>query len=240
MPKRINCNSCSNSSPISQIENNVCLACRVVDEYLTAENANLSNKKPKLTAEEPIFAPNTSQYDAFTQYANYDHDNITFDNIQLTRQEERLKNHACKECGKAFTEKYNLNSHIKQKHTEPQLPCQKCEKKFHFPYLRDNHYKIKHLNQNMFQCPIPDCFLSFGLKGNLKAHINIIHNNMTRFNCQFCEYKCYDKYRITKHTNMHLRSAETHPHKCDTCGLGFKNRSNLSTHIKSNCNPKTN
>jgi Zinc finger, C2H2 type len=230
MPKRINCNSCSNPSPISQIENNVCLACRAVDEYLAAENANLSNKKPKLTAEEPIFAPNTSQYDAFTQYANYDHDNITFDNIQLTRQEEQLKNHTCKECGKSFKEKYNLNAHIKQKHKSLSFKCDICVRYFAYQCQLNRHHELIHMGLKKFQCSI--CYNFFGSNRYLTTHTNIIHHKQ-KYSCEKCGGKFSGMQYFKKHKKLcSIEDRTDNPNQCDICCIVFNRLIDCKNHQK--------
>jgi KRAB domain-containing zinc finger protein len=227
MPKRINCNSCANQFTISQLVNNVCLACRVVDEYLAAENANLSNKKPKLTAETPIFACGEcplkfSIHQAWEEHVIENHDPSTY----------KPEEHICIKCWQDFKTKAQLNRHIKINHNPPQFSCEYCSKKFFYDYLLVAHTKSAHLNEKSFKCTMPDCHESFSIKVLLNNHIERIHNKNYTIKCDNCEYKCYNKNELKLHTAMHLRSTDERPHKCDICKIPFKYENHLKQHKK--------
>ena len=69
---------------------------------------------------------------------------------------ERLKNHKCDQCDRAFSQQYNLKSHINSVHKK--LKNHKCEL----------------------------CDKAFSQSGTLKTHITSVHKKIKNHKCDLC------------------------------------------------------
>ena len=81
------------------------------------------------------------------------------------------------------------------------------------------------------------CDKTFGHKGDLKRHINIVHLKQKNFICGLCEYTFGQKDHLKTHINtVHLKQKNFSCEHCDyTCG----HKSHLKRHINTiHINPK--
>ncbi|XP_015783927.1 zinc finger and BTB domain-containing protein 24 [Tetranychus urticae] len=75
----------------------------------------------------------------------------------------------CQTCGKGFTLKGNLKTHVRSVHSdEKPYVCGICGRDFSLKGNMNTHMRT-HSKDNHFPCPL--CGKTFSLKGNLKAHI---------------------------------------------------------------------
>ena len=140
---------------------------------------------------------------------------------------------ACDECGKTYTKKSHLDTHIQAKHSAnpPSFPCPECDKTFTQQSNLNTHIRIKHsANPPSFACP--ECDKTFTEKGHLDAHIRTKHSaNPPSFQCPECDKTFTQK----GHLNTHIRikhSATTSSFQCPECDKTFKQKGTLDAHIR--------
>ncbi|XP_044738885.1 zinc finger protein OZF-like [Chrysoperla carnea] len=147
----------------------------------------------------------------------------------------KVHSHACKTCNREFSQKRNLNRHIKQKHPSEYLTRlkQTVELKNHFECKichkiytrRGSLYKhmITH-EENKFLCNF--CGKSFPQNNNLKIH-KLIHTEEKPYKCKYCEKSFRHKSRCTLHELIHTG---VKPHECDICHREFREKAHLVKH----------
>jgi len=85
-----------------------------------------------------------------------------------------VKDHACELCGKQFSRKFNLNTHIKCVHSdEKDYVCNFCNRAFNHSSNLRKHVKTVHSGGKPLSCPV--CDKSFKTVGAMKGHIRVIH-----------------------------------------------------------------
>ncbi|XP_059100944.1 zinc finger protein 42 homolog [Peromyscus eremicus] len=82
------------------------------------------------------------------------------------------RQHACAECGKAFTEGSKLKRHLLVHSGEKPFQCtfEGCGKRFSLDFNLRTHIRI-HTGEKPFVCPFDGCQKSFIQSNNLKLHI---------------------------------------------------------------------
>ena len=97
------------------------------------------------------------------------------------------------------------------------------EKQIKLLSQKNQYSKIK-----KFYCTI--CKKSFSTNGNLKNHINTIHNHILPFKCPFplCTHSYSNQSRLSIHLRTH---SGLKPFICPICKKSFNEKGNLKTHI---------
>ena len=164
--------------------------------------------------------------------------------------------HTCPSCGKTFTSKSNLNTHLNMVHSaaEKHYSCGTCQNKFyrkcdllkHEARHSDerahkciqcslafkshgelrNHVKLH--GPNKFKCTV--CSKTFSRKYTLKIHEDT-HNEECHFTCDICDKKLKSKNTLTIHMRLHTGER---PYKCQECSESFIQASHLKRHMLTN------
>ena len=140
--------------------------------------------------------------------------------------------YVCDVCGlteRDFASKKNFFEHVKSSiHTNLQFKCDECDLEFQYMKGVQLHKSAKH-EARIFNCE--SCGLGFSLKGNLKRHIEVHHNQNSCFSCIKCrkEFSNYVEFNFRKHLDScRGRSFDSTKVKCTICSKDFKNMKTLS------------
>lgn len=77
------------------------------------------------------------------------------------------------------------------------------------------------------QCPTCGIFVI-----NLPEHQKMIHLMIHRFQCDFCNYSCYFKTKITRHIQRHIPKHLRHQFPCSFCSFFATRKDALASHVK--------
>ena len=83
--------------------------------------------------------------------------------------------------------------------------------------------------ENIFVCNFAGCSRAYSTRGGLARHLKVIHEERSRFQCDYCLKILSSRQNLIEHTNMH--TGET-PYICAEpgCELRFSRKSHLSAH----------
>jgi KRAB domain-containing zinc finger protein len=89
-----------------------------------------------------------------------------------------------------------------------------------------NPYNMKSADREVrFQCP--KCPKQCTTKYNLKAHVNVSHDEVKRHQCYFCSLATFKKSDMIKHMLKHTKEK---PYKCQYCFQSYKKKQSLKGH----------
>lgn len=141
----------------------------------------------------------------------------------LTHEEKAF---VCECCGKKFSLKSNLKSHVRKMHSAAAGRCSLCRKDTsNLP-----EHMLVHSGLTPYSCPV--CARSFRLKNSLTFHV-ALHTNAHKYACAEKECgKAFPKRNMLDFHTRKVHSKET-PHTCPYCSRGYFRASDLSRHINS-------
>ena len=129
---------------------------------------------------------------------------------------------SCHVCGQRFTQRGNLDTHLKNHLGLKPYKCTSCEKAFTTSSGLKAHTLV-HTGERPFLCD--SCDATFKNSSQLKTHVMAKHLNIHRYQCSYCPVK-YNRLELLRNHEM-SHTGET-PYKCSTCGKGFRRKDNLS------------
>ncbi|XP_071986998.1 uncharacterized protein [Engystomops pustulosus] len=158
---------------------------------------------------------------------------------------------SCPECGKCFSKKVNLASHLKIHLAEKPYSCSECGKSFAHKSVLVRHQKI-HSGEKPFVClecwkcfvqksdlvyhqrlhtgerpyPCPDCGKCFSHRSVLVRHQKI-HTGEKPYACPRCGKSFIQKTHMKRHQKIHAREK---PYHCDDYGKKFSKKANFTPH----------
>lgn len=131
----------------------------------------------------------------------------------------------CPECGKCFSKKVNLASHLKSHSAEKPYSCSECSKSFTHKSVLVRHQKI-HSGEKPFVCS--ECWKCFVQKSDLIYHERL-HTGEKPYPCSYCG-KCFSHRSVlVRHQKIHTGEK---PYVCPRCGKSFIQKTHLKRHQK--------
>ena len=138
----------------------------------------------------------------------------------------------CPDCGDVIKKRDKGNAHLTyhqfKVHGIGGVCCEQCGKKFFSKAALEKH-RVVHISVATLACDV--CGKMFKDKNRLDIHIQSQHSldEDRKFQCNQCVKGFMSRQVYDGHMNMHLGLK---PHKCEQCGEGFQNHSNLAAHIR--------
>lgn len=126
---------------------------------------------------------------------------------KIIKKEKRF---ACEHCGKKFTTKSGLNSHLKTHTRIPnsfRCPYSDCEKRYSTAEGLRLHIRNHHTFDKKFQCPVINCSKKFVRQADLKLHFLRMHAAERPFPCteQGCSKSFACRAELRRHMQSHMR-----------------------------------
>lgn len=139
----------------------------------------------------------------------------------------------CDLCGEVFPTQEKLSTHQRVVHFKNPAKCEMCSKTLVNEYYLNRHILRRH-SQKPKEFTCPTCNREFAFKGELRSHIQKVHNKhlvpKKTYSCKICnkEYKC------PKSVIVHERSVHTgqRPAECGVCGARFYHIDYLKEHMR--------
>lgn len=142
----------------------------------------------------------------------------------LVRSQSGEKPFQCEICKNSFTQKHDLEDHMKNHTGEILFPCEICECSFTRKCYLQAHMR-SHSEKIPFQCEI--CKLSFKLKHHLEEHM-IIHTGKKQFFCEICK----SSYSGITVLNRHMKEIHAkEKFQCEMCESSFTQKRSLDYHM---------
>lgn len=116
-----------------------------------------------------------------------------------SKHTEKVRNHICHICNKAFYSSENLKKHI-ESHNDKDMPCEFCGKLF--SCINNLRTHLYYHSDPKFICEVEGCDKKFYMRKRLRAHMKT-HANQKDFVCTFCD-KCYFSQVCYRDMNLWL------------------------------------
>lgn len=149
----------------------------------------------------------------------------------LTHREKHT--FVCDECGKTYSNRFNLENHKSSVHGEhiDEQPgsvykCKVCDRQF--TNRRDMY---AHINEHGRQPTVhlcDTCGKCFGSADTLRSHIRV-HMDIRPFACEVCEKRFRSRLQLMQHSHVHTGIKLFN---CAECGKSFAKRGSLVAHVR--------
>uniref|UniRef100_A0A3Q1F251 Zinc finger and BTB domain containing 48 n=1 Tax=Acanthochromis polyacanthus TaxID=80966 RepID=A0A3Q1F251_9TELE len=141
------------------------------------------------------------------------------------RGEKNERPFVCTLCGHAFSQKNNLNMHLRIHSGERPYQCHLCGKTFRTQASLDKHHRT-HTGERPFSCDV--CEQRFTEKGALIRHKASKHEEGRPHCCDICgkTFKAREQLRVHLRRHKGMRKFE-----CIDCGYKFTRQAHLRRHV---------
>jgi len=136
--------------------------------------------------------------------------------------EEDESSRTCKECGKVFVRKKNMEIHYDAVHAGVKpYKCEQCGRGF---ARKEGLMRHTHDDARPYVCPT--CGKTFGNPRTMEIHERS-HSNDRRYQCKYCEKRFITGAQKKVHERIHTGEK---PFVCGTCNKAFSAKHQLITH----------
>lgn len=157
------------------------------------------------------------------------------------RNQHYLTSHAkekcykCDYCGRDFSKKNNLATHIRCVHFKTKvsiLKCSICQESFSNEYQLKKHRIQVHDKGKIVTRSCGLCCQTFQLYEDFKKHIEQHDNYLICMVCGFCSLN-FEEFKVHEKTHKKL---DTHRVVCDVCGVSLAHKHSLAVHMRMHLN----
>ena len=113
----------------------------------------------------------------------------------------RLHGTYCLKCNKDFKDPLKLKKHYQKVHDKDRRICDTCGKSFTLKYTLATHIDIEHHGKR-FKCPLKDCGEEFKRKDQLQI-LEMKHKGEAKFICSVCQQHFFHRNHFENHMNLH-------------------------------------
>ncbi|XP_035859541.1 gastrula zinc finger protein XlCGF57.1-like isoform X2 [Sander lucioperca] len=145
---------------------------------------------------------------------------------------KKVKTFCCSLCGKRFSRKYSLTTHMRLHSEGKHLTCSVCKAIFSHSSTLAVHMRT-HTGEKPFSCSV--CSKRFAQLPTLKQHLTV-HTGEKPFSCSVCRKTFSRHSNLTRHLTVH--SAEKQ-FSCSVCDKRFTDYSNLKRHLTKHTGEKS-
>lgn len=147
----------------------------------------------------------------------------------------------CHSCEKPFSDRSDLDRHIRRAHKfvskikekNEEYSCAICEKKFNRKDSLTDHIRCIHMNEGICKT----CGRTFTTFNGLKKHINSMHQKhnvrivkvLTLYTCAICNKKISSKRDLREHIDIKHYGQS---YSCDICGRRYLSKKGYAVHKK--------
>ncbi|XP_075150716.1 uncharacterized protein LOC142224815 [Haematobia irritans] len=169
------------------------------------------------------------RYNMYTHMRTF-HKNETVREHQI-KPRNLTRTDVCDQCNRAFSDKYKLMAHIKNKHgpnsKEKQTPkrylCTLCGLICTSQSNLNIHYR-RHTGEKPFKCDF--CGRAYARLYDVQVHRRV-HTGESPFKCTICEKAFKRSNKLKVHMRIHTNER---PYKCTQCEKAFKQSKDLNIH----------
>jgi len=134
-------------------------------------------------------------------------------------------NYDCTHCPRQFNRKRHMELHVLFKHSQDRpFSCEECGKRFKTRHCVNIHLRSHGIGGFSWCCE--ECGKTFNQISAYHVHLKV-HSNVRDFACETCGMTFKLKHSLKKHQLVHKTEFG---HTCDFCGKKFKRSDNLINH----------
>ncbi|XP_037774942.1 zinc finger protein 37-like [Penaeus monodon] len=137
----------------------------------------------------------------------------------------------CDVCGEKFSEKSDINIHMRVHTKKKPYSCDICNKGFPSQSDLTRHVRV-HTKEKPYSCEF--CSKAFSERSNLVCHIRV-HTKEKPYSCEICTKSFSCKSGLVKHMRVHTKEK---PYNCEICKKDFAHKTCLVSHMKIHTNEK--
>ncbi|XP_059508863.1 transcriptional repressor CTCF-like [Stegostoma tigrinum] len=148
------------------------------------------------------------------------------------KKKDVKKTFQCKLCSYTFTQRSNLDRHMRSHSDERPHKCHLCEKAFRTVTLLQNHINT-HTGTRPHKCP--DCAMAFVTSGEVVRHRRYKHTHEKPFKCSICDYASVEVSKLKRHIRSHTGER---PFPCTFCSYASRDTYKLKRHMRTHSGEK--
>ena len=129
-------------------------------------------------------------------------------------------------CNKSYSIESRYQVHLRTHNGQKPFMCQICNKTFNEKGNLKTHLRF-HSELRPFKCP--NCSKRYKTKGHLKDHVEIQHNLIKKYFCEFCNKKFGRISTLKAHIRTHT-GEKKYKCKIEGCQKWFAEKGNMEIH----------